>query len=153
VKALWSVESTESTIDVGIGEPVVSTSQIEAFIWVIDGYPIPVFQTFEQTMSGVVTDNGSRYVSGTPLLTTDYNSLKAVSLYPVPAVDFVNLDMGENQTGTATVRIFDVRGVVIKEFNQGLAQVTRFDVSDLPSGFYSINIQTEEGMATKHFTK
>ncbi|MFT6997252.1 MAG: hypothetical protein ACJAQ4_001003 [Cryomorphaceae bacterium] len=79
--------------------------------------------------------------------------MKGVSLYPVPAVDFVNLDLGDNQTSSATIRIFDIRGVVVKEFTQGVAKVTRFDVSDLSSGFYSISIQTKEGMATKHFTK
>jgi hypothetical protein len=150
---LHSIEVTESTIDVGIGEPIVNTSEIEAYIWIIDGYPIPVFQTFEQTLGGIVVNEGSRYVTGTPLSTKEYNTLSGVKLYPVPAVDFVNLDMGDNQTDAATVRIFDIRGAVVKEFAQGMAQVTRFDISDLPSGFYSLNIQTEEGMATKHFTK
>lgn len=153
VLRLHSVEFTVSTIDVGIGEPIENESQIEAYIWVIDGYPIPVFQTFEQSIMGIVVNEGSRYVTGTPLSTKEYNTLSGVNLYPVPAVDFVNLDMGDNQIGEATIRIFDIRGAVIKEFTQGMAQVTRFDVSDLPSGFYSINIQTEEGMATKHFTK
>jgi hypothetical protein len=153
VLRLRSEETTETTIDFGIGEPIVNTSEIITYSWMIDGYPIPVFLTTEQTFMGQPASEASRYLSGAPLLTTEFNNLNGVSLYPVPAVDFVNLDMGDNHTGQTIVRIFDVRGAVIKEFNQNLAQVTRFNVSDLPSGFYSLNVQTEEGMATKHFTK
>ncbi len=150
---LHSVEITESTIDLGIGEPITTVSQIESYLWIIDGYPIPVFTTFEQSVQGIVVNEGSRYVSGAPLSIAEYNTLEGINLYPVPAVDFINLDLGDNPTGAATVRIFDVRGAVIKEFRQGMAQVTRFDVSDLPAGFYSLQVQTEEGVATKHFTK
>ncbi len=153
VLRIHTVETTELTFDVGIGEPIVSETILDSYGWVIDGYPVPIFLTFQQSTDGISDGGNARYLSGVPLLTSDYNSLKGVSIYPVPAVDFVNLNMGDNQTVTATIRIFDIRGAVIKEFTQRMAQVTRFDVSDLPSGFYSINIQTEEGIATKHFMK
>jgi hypothetical protein len=147
------VETTELTIDPGKIEPFVIEVILDSHGWVIDGYPIPIFLTFEQSVDGVPEGGNARYLSGISLDTEDFNTLIGVSLYPVPAVDFVNLDIGDNQTGAATVRIFDVRGKLIKEFTRGMAKVTRFDISDLRSGFYSINIQTEEGMATKHFTK
>ncbi len=131
----------------------VNVFVLETYGWVIDGYPFPLMTISNQSVNDVPGQTISKYLSGVPLLTSDYNTLKRVSLYPVPAIDFVNIDMGDNQIGTSTIRIYDIRGVVIKEFTQGMAQVTRFDVSDLPSGFYSINIQTEEGIATKHFTK
>jgi len=153
VLRIHTLETTTLTYDPGIGEPIITETVVESYRWVIDGYPFPIVLSFIETDDGEPGDPISRYISGVPLLTSDYNSLKGVYLYPVPAVDFVNLDMGDNQTGKATIRIFDIRGAVIKEFAQGMAQVTRFDVSDLPSGFYSINIQTEEGMATKHFAK
>ncbi len=153
VLRIHTVETTELTFDVGLGEPFVTETVLDSYGWVIDGYPVPIFLTFQQTTDGIPDGGNARYLSGVPLLTSDYNTLKGVSLYPVPATDFVNIDMGDNQIGTSTIRIYDIRGVVIKEFTQGMAQVTRFDVSDLQSGFYSINIQTEEGMATNHFMK
>jgi hypothetical protein len=153
VLRMHTVENTELVFDFGVGEPIITVIVLDSYAWVIDGYPIPIFLTFEQSTNGIPQDGSAYYVSGIPLLTSNYNTLKGVSLYPVPAVDFVNLDLGENQPGTATVRIFDIRGVVLREFAQGIAKTTRFDVSDLPSGFYSINIQTEVGMVTKHFTK
>lgn len=147
------IESTTLTFDPGIGEPFITETVLDSYGWVIDGYPVPILLTSQQTTDGQPDGGQSRYVSGEALNTDEFNTLSGVSLYPVPAVDFINLDLGENPSGAATIRIYDIRGAVVKEFTQGMAQITRFDVSDLPSGFYSINIQTEEGMATKHFTK
>lgn len=153
VLRVHTVENTDLVFDIGIGPPIVTSTTLDSYAWMIDGYPLPILLTFTQTSDGQPDSGGARYISGVPLLTTEFNNLKGVNLYPVPAVDFVNLDLGDNQAGAATVKIFDIRGVVIKEFTQTLAQITRFDVADLPSGFYSINIQTDEGMVTKHFTK
>lgn len=146
-------ETTVVTFDIGIGQPSTTTTILESFAWFVDGYPIPIMIISNQSGDGNPGDATSRYISGVPLLTTEFNTLEGVSIYPVPSVDFVNLEMGDNTTNQAIVRIFDVKGSIVKEFNQRVEKVTRFDVSDLPSGFYSINIQTEEGMATKHFTK
>ncbi len=153
VLRIHGVENTTLTFDIGIGEPIITETVIDSYGWVIDGNPIPVFLTFEQTTDGEPDGGNARYLSGFSLFTEEYNNLSGVSLYPVPAENFVNLDMGSNKTGLAVVRIFDIRGTIVKEFTQGIDQLTRFDVSDLPSGFYSLNVQTEEGMATKHFTK
>jgi len=150
VLRIHTVEITTVTFE---NSGTVNVFVLETYGWVVDGYPLPLMIISNQSVNDVPGQTISKYISEVPLLTSDYNTLKGVSLYPVPAVDFVNLDMGDNQTVEATIRIFDVRGAVLKEFTQGMAQVTRLDVSDLPSGLYSINIQTEEGMATKHFTK
>lgn len=153
VLRIHTVENTQTSLDFGIGEPFVTNSVIESFAWVVDGLPLPIFLTGTQSLEGVEVGNFSRFISDIPLSITNFNNLKGVSLYPVPAVDFITLDLGSNSTGQAVLRIYDVRGAMIKEYNQEVAKETRFDISDLPSGFFSINIQTEEGMATKHFTK
>lgn len=153
VLRLHSIETTLLTVFPESGGTDLLEIVVDNYFWVIDGYPIPVFSTSERTVNGQSSSTFARYISGITLITQEFDNLKGVSLYPVPAVDFVNLDIGENQTGQSIVRIFDVKGCLIKEFNQNLTQVTRFDISDLSSGYYSINIQTEEGTATKHFTK
>jgi hypothetical protein len=153
VLRLHTMETTLLTVFPESGETDFLEIIVENYFWIIDGYPIPVFSTTERTVNGQSTSSFARYISGITLTSENFENLPGVSLYPVPAVDFVNLDMGNNQTGQSIVRIFDVGGALIKEFDLNLATETRFDVSDLPSGFYSLNIQTEEGMATKHFTK
>jgi len=154
VLRIHTVETIELILDVGIGPPQISESVIESYGWVIDGFPIPILLTFDQTTDGEPSDGGSRMVSGLTTFTTEANTLEGVSLYPVPAIDFVTLDLGNNEIGNAEVRLFDVKGSLLKSFRQnpGRSQI-RINVSDLPAGFYSVQIRAEEGVATKHFTK
>lgn len=154
VLRLHTVETTELVFDVGIGPPVITESIIDSYAWVIDGFPIPVMLTFDQITDGQPQEGNSRYLSGLIVFTKEANTLEGVSLYPVPAVDFVTLDLGNNDIGQAEVRLFDVKGSLIKSFQQNPGQQQiRIDVNELPSGFYSVQIVAEEGVATKYFTK
>jgi hypothetical protein len=154
VLRMHSVETSEIIFDIGIGEPVITETIIDTYAWLIDEYPIPILLTFDQTTDGQPDGGSSRVLSEMSTFTTEANTLEGVSLYPVPAVDFVTLDLGENEMGQAEVRLFDVKGSLLKSFQQnpGARQI-RIDVNDLPAGLYSVQIVAEEGVATKRFTK
>jgi hypothetical protein len=156
VLRIHGVETIETALDMGLGEPIISESILDSYAWFIDGYPLPIFITSTETTNGQTDSGTARYVANisTPTLARNYNTLGGISLYPVPAVDFVTLDLGDNKLTQGQIRLFDVKGTLIQShaLNSG-AQQMLIDVSALPPGFYSVQIYANEGIATNRFVK
>ncbi len=77
-------------------------------------------------------------------LTNDFN------VYPNPTTN--NLKLNCNQT-VERITISDVNGKTIREFNVSPAKEHELNTSNLESGFYFINIFTENDKYTKSFIK
>lgn len=73
-------------------------------------------------------------------------------VYPNPVNDIVNISLVSNtlEIEINKVTISDVNGRIVKEFNSSLNQL---NVSDLNSGVYFLNIETQNGKATKKIVK
>ena len=73
-------------------------------------------------------------------------------VYPNPVNDIVNISLAVNavEVEINKVTISDVNGRIVKEFNSNLNQL---NVSDLNSGVYFLNIETQNGKATKKIVK
>ncbi len=65
-----------------------------------------------------------------------------ISVYPVPAVDMLTVDVGNIRTGE--IQVFDVTGKLQKElkFTSG---INRVNVSDYDSGIYILKVKTSAG--------
>ena len=70
----------------------------------------------------------------------------AISVYPNPATDFVNIESDEE---LISVKLFSADGRLIQE-----AEHTKtLDLSNCPSGYYMLFIQTEKGSTTQQLLK
>ncbi len=76
--------------------------------------------------------------------------LKAVKLYPNPAVNSIRLDIG--MVDTAAIQIFDINGkLVIEKKNYQSKEVV--NISSLKTGVYLIRVVSTKGNAIKKFIK
>lgn len=71
-------------------------------------------------------------------------------IYPNPVKDILTI---ENELSSDTkLTIVDVNGRIVKQFSSN-SSLTSINVSDLNSGIYFVNIETNEGKATKKIIK
>ncbi len=81
----------------------------------------------------------------------------SVTLFPNPANENLNISYQMNNSSNVAIQIFNVEGKVIRTVNnniqpEGLYNQT-IDVSNLESGYYLIQVVTDNGIVAKTFTK
>jgi Secretion system C-terminal sorting domain len=74
------------------------------------------------------------------------------SISPNPANDFVNISNSEN-IKVSSVKITDLNGRVVKQSSFDSVSDIKMNVSDLSSGIYMMNINSNEGSVTKKIIK
>ena len=75
------------------------------------------------------------------------NELTSLSLYPVPASDFVNIDFTSASQESVTVTILNQLGAIVNTVEFGANEgnnTLRLDVSALSSGVYTLDIRANE---------
>jgi len=83
-----------------------------------------------------------------PLNSNDFNALSAISLFPNPATNKVNLVWNQNEE--VTIRIFDALGkLVYYAKNKTLTNNFEINTSSFTSGLYFVNINTIDKNITK----
>ena len=90
-------------------------------------------------------------VTATALSTNDFFS-KNFSVYPNPSSSIVNLSAKTNST-INNIQITDLNGRTVKSFNQNGVSQAQINISDLSSGMYILNVQTENGTGTTKISK
>lgn len=100
--------------------------------------------------SGVFLEAFSfRSVMGTTSL-TEFSKNKSIKLFPNPASETLQVTYVQNSNSDVCIRIFDATGRLVKtELNNNQSQGTyvhNFDVSDLSSGIYCVQVQNSEGL-------
>lgn len=85
------------------------------------------------------------------LSTADFASSR-LSVYPNPANNIVNISNNENIL-INKVSIVDINGRIVKSSIFGGVASTQINISELNSGVYFMNIDTNEGLATKKIMK
>jgi Secretion system C-terminal sorting domain len=74
------------------------------------------------------------------------------SISPNPTNDFVNISNSEN-IKVPSIKITDLNGRVVKQSNFDSVSDIKMNVSDLSSGIYMMNINSNEGSVTKKIIK
>jgi hypothetical protein len=76
-----------------------------------------------------------------------------VRLYPVPAANTLNLNIGWNNAEPFNVAICDMRGMIVRHWAEQPAQnySKQIDVSDLPNGNYIIKANSSSSQLTERF--
>jgi phosphatidylserine/phosphatidylglycerophosphate/cardiolipin synthase-like enzyme len=89
----------------------------------------------------------ARYNAGTPLAIKEINLPEVpLSIYPNPASSDLAIELPAGSQGTAKVSIFNRLGQVVLERNIAIDgnETLKFNLNELPAGFYILNIQGEE---------
>ncbi len=73
-------------------------------------------------------------------------------LYPNPAGDFVTVDLKELSDDVREIALVDISGRVL-QMVRPTENLIRIDLSDLPSGTYSILLSTQKGHSNRFFVK
>lgn len=105
--------------------------------------------TFDDFGSGFYVDN-LKFINLDGLAVNDINKKNNISVYPNPAVDFV--EVNTNDKSIKSIKLFDPSGKLVKSetINKKSAKV---NVSNLAKGAYILNIETETGTESKKIIK
>lgn len=106
------------------------------------------FSSFTITSRAATILPQARLDDGQPLI-------GKVQLFPNPAENFLNIRL-EEQTGTAFIQIFDVKGSLVLQTNKAIGNqhiVQLNNIGQLIDGVYSIQITTEDQTTTHKFVK
>lgn len=87
------------------------------------------------------------YVSSVGKLTT--GDLK---IYPVPAQDYLNVQMGNNTELIQDIAVWSMEGKKLVSSNELNTNTTRLDMSTIPNGMYIIHVKTNENTYSKKIT-
>lgn len=71
-------------------------------------------------------------------------------VYPNPVNDIITVS---GNTKIYDIRIVDLSGKMVKQFSETVNRSVQFDVTDLPSGMYVIQVFTESGREVKEIVK
>ena len=74
------------------------------------------------------------------------------SIYPNPTNNVLNLSV-KNGLAINEISIVDINGRTVKSINNAFDSEMEINVSDLTSGVYMLNVNTDEGIATSKFVK
>lgn len=85
-------------------------------------------------------------------LSTDDFFAKNFSVYPNPSTGILNL-ASKNNTAINTIQLTDLNGRVVKNIKANSVSETQINISDLTSGLYFLNVQTDSGSGTTKVVK
>ncbi len=95
-----------------------------------------------------------RAVFGTPTMISVEDELRAdISVYPVPAQDYINVAVTSGLHADLDVRVTDVQGrTLINQVIPSNSDIAKINVSDLSSGVYFVEVRGVEGRFVQRIT-
>jgi PKD repeat protein len=81
------------------------------------------------------------------------NVLNAVSIYPNPAADLLNVDLSKVSEEVETVSILDVTGKVLQTTLVNASKLINFDLSAVANGLYYVRISSANNSVVKQIVK
>lgn len=96
-----------------------------------------------------------KYSQLTQAINETNQNISSMKLYPNPASNVVNMEFESKANSNAEVIIYDVNGKIINTSNSTISvgnNKIQVNVASQPSGFYFVQIKTEEGSVFHKFT-
>ncbi len=90
------------------------------------------------------------FYGGTPVGSTvpESNNDFELSVFPNPSIGIFTLSAGKSFSHSATVKIFDLKGLEVKTFDW-MGENTTLDLSDLSKGVYVMKVNNSKGFEVK----
>ncbi len=125
----------------------------------VDGTTIYVAMNFANgngSTSGDVITTSSLALTKASGVSIDENLISDVSVYPIPATDYINVDFSLNQFSEVKYHMLSLDGKVVSEEikeNYGTGSHTLYvPLSELSTGVYLLHLQAGENVYTERFT-
>lgn len=83
---------------------------------------------------------------GVPLAVSTFDSLSAVSIYPNPSNDVINI---ATEIALDGIDIITINGQVLQQIKKPVIQNNNYTISNLPKGFYFIKLSSDSSSVTK----
>ena len=79
---------------------------------------------------------------------------QVMQVYPNPTSNVLNIAINMDLSSTVDVRLVNAAGAVVRQWReQGLqGQLVSLNVSDVPTGFYVLQLHTPQGIYTEKVT-
>jgi hypothetical protein len=115
-----------------------------------DGSTAVNFSVDPSNPGSIATDRFELRFETSTLGSTEFD-LQGISVYPNPASDIVNIDLGQNAGRFDNIELFDIRGrLVAKQSLDNQLQQTQIDVNTFNSGVYLLKVSSDsETFTTK----
>ena len=83
-----------------------------------------------------------------------FGNTHSISLYPVPAVTYTNIEMNFDKPTGFSIIIFDMQGRMVKQFtDKANGQYKKnINVQDMPAGQYMLQVKTGKETLSRNFT-
>jgi hypothetical protein len=81
------------------------------------------------------------------------NTLNAVSIYPNPTENLLNVDLSQVSEEVETVTLIDITGKTIQTISVNAADKVNFDLSSIASGLYYVRIASATNAVMKQVVK
>jgi len=104
--------------------------------------------TIEYRIHGYDKDGRS---SLSPVKAIRASAIARVSVFPNPAINYVNISIPASELGTAHIRLFGQSGQLLSEKNGAGGTIQTFSVGNYPPGDYLIQVISSDG--TKQISK
>ncbi|MCE2773339.1 MAG: T9SS type A sorting domain-containing protein [Bacteroidetes bacterium] len=87
------------------------------------------------------------------LLVTEDNLIPGLTVFPVPANDFVEFRAPNAVSDFYSVDVYDISGSMVQTSATQTLQGYRLNISELPSGIYFVKVYTPEGFTVRRILK
>lgn len=91
-------------------------------------------------------------VDGLLAVSNNETAVAAISVYPNPVNDIINVVNTQN-VNVNSITVTDLNGRIVKEAKYSNTSNVQMNVSDLSSGVYMMNIQSDKGSSVKKIVK
>ncbi len=147
------VSNLSINIDIGFPLPPpgsqASSSQEQDFCIKVTDKDAAIAGTGVYSNWTISANNNPYFFSETCTLNTESFKLESVSIYPNPTSDIINIKA--NNIQLKSVKIFSLQGQLVKTFNN--LEVQNLDVSDLSSGMYFLDLESEQSVVRRKLIK
>jgi predicted esterase len=120
---------------------------------VIDDHPTKGNNYYRLSQTDI---NGSTRQFSILKVNFDGGKKNALVLKPNPVIDFVELELGNEEKGTVSVVLVDMKGTVLKKFNYQKTSFTwnqSINLTSFPPGSYVIQVRGKDFVETKTVVK
>lgn len=113
------------------------------------GYHFPIL-SLTNYIQGATTINYGNYIDDASLSIKPEVSVASMNLYPSPASQTVNVDLGQYAASFERIEIYDFAGKLVY-LNQNLPE--SIDITELLSGVYLVNVYLTDEKIVRKFVK
>lgn len=156
------VEITDETNSDGNGSISINVSGgtgALSYLWdngetsaVIDGLSAGEYNLEVTDENGCTKEFGPFEVESSTVGVDDLDFVTAMQVYPVPAVNYLNVNIELNNVESTQLRIVDTNGKVISTLNYNAKEIkTQIDVTTLSAGIYYLEFGNKNGRTLEKF--